>query len=63
MQLKQGWQKNCSYSYIPITYKCFVMKNYNQKHTEGNEIVWIAWLIVAFACTILYLIWHMFGYI
>lgn len=39
------------------------MKSYNQKHTEGNEIVVIAWLIVAFSLTILFLIWHMSGYI
>jgi len=39
------------------------MKNYNQKHTEGDEIVLIAWLIVVFSLTILYLIWHMVGFI
>jgi len=39
------------------------MKNYNHKHTEGDEIVWIAWLIVVFSFTILYLMWHMCGYI
>ena len=39
------------------------MKDYNQKHSDGDEIVVIAWLIVVFSLTILYLIWHMFGYI
>lgn len=39
------------------------MKDYNQKHKEGDEIVLIAWLLVVFSFTILYLIWHMFGYI
>ena len=39
------------------------MKNHDHKHSEGNEIVVIAWLIVAFSFTILYLIWHMFGYL
>jgi len=39
------------------------MKNYDHKHTKGDEIVLIGWLIVVFSFTILYLIWHMFGYI
>lgn len=39
------------------------MKDYNQKHSDGDELVLIAWLIVVFSLTILYLIWHMFGYI
>ena len=29
---------------------------------DGDEIVLIAWLIVVFSFTILYLIWHMCGY-
>jgi hypothetical protein len=39
------------------------MKNHDPKHSDGNEIVVIAWLIVAFSFIILYLIWHMFGYL
>jgi hypothetical protein len=38
------------------------MKNHNQKHTGHNTIVWIAWMIIAFAFIIVYLIWHMHGY-
>lgn len=39
------------------------MNDQKQKHSDGDEIVLIAWLIVAFSFIILYLIWHMFGYI
>ena len=39
------------------------MKDYNHKHHDGDEIVLIGWLIVVFSLTILYLIWHEFGYI
>jgi hypothetical protein len=44
------------------TYILF-MKDHDHKHSEGNEIVVIGWLIVAFSLTILYLMWHMFGYL
>jgi hypothetical protein len=39
------------------------MKDHNHKHTEGNEIVLIAWLIVFFSFTIIFLIWRSAGYL
>jgi hypothetical protein len=60
---KHSWQKNCAVLLYTNHLYGKTMKDYNSQHPEGNEIVWIAWLIVFFSFTILYLIWHMAGYL
>ncbi len=39
------------------------MNRYNQKHKDEEEHILIGWLIVVFSIVILYLIWHLHGYI